>query len=100
MPLRYYSYPILSLAKVLLRPFVNSVVYNSSVYKALWSFASFAITNVGFTNGVLILLNIRRYIFGVINLPSLSNNIYNYNPIAWGIFELVLKPELKARHFK
>ena len=100
MPLNHFNYPIFSLAKIFLRPFVNSLVYNSSLYKALWSFSSYTILNVGFVNGILILFNIRRYVYGIINLTSLSNLIFNINPIVWGIYETVLKSELNKIRLK
>lgn len=89
-----FRQPIFSISKILLKPLVGAIVYNNTIYNALWSFAGFAISNVGFFKGLIILYSIRKFIFGYINLPSLSNIIYNFNPILSVIYDNVLKPEL------
>nr|YP_010470453.1 hypothetical protein N4M07_mgp003 [Inonotus hispidus]UVF37941.1 hypothetical protein [Inonotus hispidus] len=94
MPVLYNHSPMFSIAKVLLRPIVGAIFYNSRLHNALWGFTCFAFTNASFFKTILILLSIRKYIYGIINIPSLSNIIHSINPIIGVIFDSVLKPEL------
>ena len=95
-----FRQPIFSISQILLRPIVGKLVSNNTIYSALWSFAGYTITNLGFFKGIFLLFSIKNFIFGRINLTTLNNIVFNYSPFLAVIYNNILKPELQGLRFQ
>nr|YP_009690332.1 hypothetical protein Fomme_000102 [Fomitiporia mediterranea]QEG57112.1 hypothetical protein Fomme_000102 [Fomitiporia mediterranea] len=93
MPILYMRGNHFAISQFILRPFFRSIA-NSNIYPLLWSFSSYLLRNVSFTNSILILFGIKNYIIGKTTIKYLTSLIYSISPIIGNIFDSILKREL------
>nr|YP_009690375.1 hypothetical protein PSUO_000061 [Coniferiporia sulphurascens]QEG57155.1 hypothetical protein PSUO_000061 [Coniferiporia sulphurascens] len=80
-----YTRPVFTVLSFFFRPLVNRLV-SQHLSIVIWSFAGYAVHNVGLFRTIRILFTFRRYFSGLITLPYLRQYIYNVNPILGIIF--------------
>lgn len=88
-----FGQPHFPIARFILRPLFG-YLGRTGFYNVLWSFAGSTISNVGILQGLIILIGIRRYIYGTISISTLSDLIFNRNAILGTIFNTVVRTEL------